>query len=234
MAATIRATGSLPCSELVKRLKSASWSSAMNNLQSEWAARGEVVSQRAASYGNVYAGSRAAMVFDCVMSRRRRYESVVLPLVAEFRLTPNAVSLRALAKRGPGLAGATRPYPFLRGDAEVIQRAAAGLERFRQDHGLDDDAAVRSWAEGAAAFERHQDDEPYVGSIKGIGIATFAYLRMRCGADAIKPDVRVREALGSLLFPLGDGSDLALLCVAGAAAEELGVTRLQLDQLLWW
>jgi hypothetical protein len=57
---------------------------------------------------------------------------------------------------------------------------------------------------------------------------------MRCGADAIKPDVRVREALGSLLFPLGDGSDLALLCVAGAAAEELGVTRLQLDQLLWW
>ena len=132
------------------------------------------------------------------------------------------------------LAGAPRPNPFLRGDAEVIQRAAAGLERFRQDHGLDDDAAVRSWAEGAAPFERHHDDEPYVGSIKGIGIATFAYLRMRCGADAIKPDVRVREALGSLLFPLGDGSDLALLCVAGAAAEELGVTRLQLDQLLWW
>src|ERR1039458_9793836 len=122
MAATIRATGSLSCSELVRRLKSASWSSAMNNLQSEWTARGEVATQRAASYGNVYAGSRAAMVFDCVMSRRRRYESVVLPLVAEFRLTPNAVSLRALAERGPGLAGATRPYPFLRGDAEVIQR----------------------------------------------------------------------------------------------------------------
>jgi hypothetical protein len=80
----------------------------MNNLQSEWTARGELATQRAASYGNVYAGSRAAMVFDCVMSRRRRYESVVLPLVAEFRLTPSAVSLRALAERGPGLATSPR------------------------------------------------------------------------------------------------------------------------------
>jgi hypothetical protein len=231
---TSRAIGSLSCGELITRLKSASWATAMNNLQSEWHARGEGATRRAATYGNVYAGSRAAMVFDCVMSRRRRYESVVLPLVEEFRLTPNAASLRVLAERGPGLAGARRSYPFMRGDAEVIQRVASGLEGFREEHGLDEEEAVRSWAEGAAPFERAHDAEPYVGSVKGIGIATFAYLRMRCGADAIKPDVRVRQALGSLLFPLGDGSDLALLCVAGAAAEELGVTRLQLDQLLWW
>lgn len=116
----------------------------------------------------------------------------------------------------------------------MIRKVAAGLERFRDEHGLDEETAVRRWAEGAAPFERHHDDEPCVGAIKGIGVATFAYLRMRCGADAIKPDVRVRSALGSLLFPLADGSDLALFCVAGAAAEELGVTRLQLNQLLWW
>jgi hypothetical protein len=206
----------------------------MTNLRSEWNEGGQVATQRAAAYGNQYTGSRAAMVFDCVMSRRRRYEKVVLPLVDEFTKTPPAASLRALAETGPGLAGPTRPYPFQRGDAYAIQQVAAGLERFRREHDLDEETAIRSWAEGAAPFERHHADEAYVGSVKGIGIATFAYLRMRCGADAIKPDVRVRAALGSLLFPLGDGSDLALLCVAGAAAEELGVTRLQLDQLLWW
>ena len=229
-----KATGSLDCTELIARLKSASWETAMANLRAEWAEAGGVATQRAAEYGNLYAGARAAMVFDCVMSRRRRYESVVLPLVADFKLTPSAVSLTDLAERGPGLTGLSRPYPFKRGEAETIRQVATGLERYREERSLGEEAAVRAWAGEAGAFERTPDLEPYVGSIKGIGVATFAYLRMRCGADAIKPDVRVRAGLGSLLFPLGDGSDLALLCVAGAAAVELGVTRLQLDQLLWW
>lgn len=45
------------------------------------------------------------MVFDCVMSRRRQYERVVLPLVDQFRLTPNAISLRALAEKAPAYMG---------------------------------------------------------------------------------------------------------------------------------
>jgi hypothetical protein len=229
-----RAVGSLDCDELIKRLKSASWPTAIANLRSEWERGGDAATRFAEEYGNVYRNVRAAMVFDCVMSRQRRYTTIVLPLVEQFKLTLNSRSLQVLAEEGPGLGGPGRTYPFRRGDAEAIRQVAAGLVRYCNDEELGEEAGVRAWADEAARFERRWFDDPYVGSVRGVGIATFAYLRMRCGADAIKPDVRVHSALGSLLLPLGDGSDLCTLCVAGAAAEELGVSRLQLDQLLWW
>ena len=128
-----RAVGSLECGELLARLKAANWATAMTNLRSEWKGRGADATARAAPYGGDYAGTRAAMVFDCVMSRRRRYESVVRPLVADFKLTPNAASLSVLAEHGPGSTGPSRSYPFRRGDALVIQQVAAALERFRNE-----------------------------------------------------------------------------------------------------
>jgi hypothetical protein len=190
--------------------------------------------ERARKYAGHYAGQRASMVFDCVMSRQRRYNAVVLPLVGAFGSTANSKSLAALAAQGPSEGDPGRTYPFKRGEADAIRQVAAGLARFCEERSMDDDTGVLAWAEQARAFERTPKSDPWLGDIKGIGLATFAYLRMRCGADAIKPDVRVRAALGSLLFPLGDGSDLDLLCVASAAAEELGASRLELDQLLWW
>ena len=72
----------------------------------------------------------------------------------------------------------------------------------------------------------------YVGSVSGIGVALFAYARMRSGADALKPDRRVREHLRRLGFPTPAGEG-ALLLVGEAAAEEVGIHRLALDQLLW-
>ncbi len=74
--------------------------------------------------------------------------------------------------------------------------------------------------------------DPYVGSVTGIGIALFCYLRMRSGADAIKPDVRVRKALEQFSFTIPAGG-AALLAVSSVLAAELGVSRLVLDQLLW-
>ena len=44
--------------------------------------------------------------------------------------------------------------------------------------------------------------ERFVGATNGIGPALFAYLRMRSGADALKPDLRVRESLNRLGFGL--------------------------------
>jgi len=224
----------MPCDELVVRLKEASWPKAMDNLRVLWAEGGQSARDQARQHGQRYRDRRAAMVFDCVMSRQRRYQSVVVPLVEEFVKTPNAASLRVLAEQGPRSQGPNRAYPFRRGDAAAIKAVAGGLVRFCDERHLGEEDGVTRWASEAGPFERNPKGEPYVGAVNGIGIATFAYLRMRCGADAIKPDVRVAAALGSLLFPLGDGSEHAILCVAGAAATELGVSRLELDQLLWW
>jgi hypothetical protein len=56
---------------------------------------------------------------------------------------------------------------------------------------------------------------------------------MRSGADALKPDFRVRQSLNRLGFQVPD-DEHATLIVAHAAASELAVSRLVLDQLLWW
>ena len=85
----------------------------------------------------------------------------------------------------------------------------------------------------AARFERAPQLEPYVGSVKGIGPAHFASLRMRSGADALRPDFRVRASLNRLGFEV-PSNEHGILIVAHAAAAELAVSRLVLDQLLWW
>jgi hypothetical protein len=58
-------------------------------------------------------------------------------------------------------------------------------------------------------------------------------MRMRCGADALKPDLRVARALRHLGFPVAGADGHALLVLARCVAAEIGVDLLTLDQLLW-
>ena len=64
--------------------------------------------------------------------------------------------------------------------------------------GLDEDAACATRAAGVGMLKHAHGLDPIVGSVRGIGPALFAYMRMRCGADALKPDLRVRNALRSV------------------------------------
>jgi len=114
-----------------------------------------------------------------------------------------------------------------------MQGVASGLRRYCQQHGSGEEEGVGRWARSAAPFEHAPKLEPYVGSVKGMGPALLAYLRMRCGADAIKPDLRVRDALNRLGFQVPN-DEHSILVVAHAAADHLRVYRLVLDQLLWW
>ena len=228
----LRSYASLSCEEVVERVKRVGWDTAMENLRAAWEVGGPNAIAQAEQFAARYAGRRAAMVFDCVISRQRGYRRVE-KLVEHFETTENAASLAELARLGPGEGSPEHHYPFMPGEAATIQAVAAGLVRYGEERGLDEEIAVRQWAVEAGQFERDPHGDPYVGT-KGIGVALFAYLRMRCFADAIKVDSRVKAVMGSLLFPLADGSDMSVLCVCGAAATELGVSRLQLDQLLWF
>jgi len=119
------------------------------------------------------------------------------------------------------------------GEGWTIQAVASGLVRFATERDLDDDHATRAWAESAAAFERTPQLEPYVGLVKGIGPVHFASMRMLSGADALRPDSRVRASLNRLGFQVPSGEH-GILIVAHAAAAELAMSRLALDQLLWY
>lgn len=204
------------------------WADAMTLLRGLLDRHGAEACEQAHGYGARYQGRRAAMVFDVVASRQRRYEARVLPMVDAFGRTPAAASLRSLADQGPG-----RGHGLRTSEGATMQAVAAGLVRFAAERNLDDDDGVRAWADSAAPFEHAPKLEPYVGSTNGIGPALFAYLRMRSGADALKPDLRVRDGLNNLGFEV-PSDEHAILIVAHAAASELGVSRLVLDQLLWW
>ena len=117
----------------------------------------------------------------------------------------------------------------------TIRGVATGFEHYRADRpelNLSDDAVVTAWAMSVEPVRLTPRLDPYVGAVSGIGIALFAYLRMRSGADGLKPDVRVRKHLARLGFPSPQG-EVALVLLGEAVAEEAGIRRLELDQLLW-
>jgi hypothetical protein len=203
------------------------WHDATEQLRARYRAHGGQARDRAATYGRRYQGRRAAMVFDVVLSRQRRYARVE-QLAEQFAQTEQGRSLEALSRLGPG-----GGYPLRPGEAATMQAVAGGLMRYSRTHDLEEEAGVRQWAVAAGVFEFAPRLDPYVGAAPGIGPALFAYLRMRCGADALKPDRRVHDTLRDLGYPVLYDPHSMLLVAHGAAAE-LGVGLLVLDQLLWW
>lgn len=67
------------------------------------------------------------------------------------------------------------------------------IEELKNTMGITGDYEVmEQWAKKADYRDLENDS---IGSIKGIGIATFQHLRMNFGADTVKPDQRVKEVL---------------------------------------
>lgn len=207
-----------------------SWNAAADQLRTLHSEHPEAA-RAADGYAERYAHRRASMVFDVVASHRRRYREVVLPAVRRFEAQWPDLTLAGLATGGP-FAGLG--LPAMRW--ATIVRVSGGFERYRDDQpvlaDVLDDELVFHWATAVEAVRLAPRLDSYVGAVPGIGIALFAYLRMRSGADAFKPDVRIRKHLGRLRFPIPAG-EAALLLVGEAAAEELAIRRLELDQLLW-
>lgn len=80
-----------------------------------------------------------------------------------------------------------------------MRRVSGGLRAYADYHGLDEEAAVLAWAQGAEPHEHAPRIDPWVGT-KGLDPALYCYLRMRSGGDSLKPDSRVRKGLQALGF----------------------------------
>jgi hypothetical protein len=221
-----RADGSSPLLAYLQH-QQPRWTAAVDALAAQYAERREQVERQVDQYANVYAGQRAAMVYDVVASRQRRYLERVQPLVKVFAARPAAESLAALAEHGPGPG-----LSLMAAETRTVQAVADGLRRYCAEHQLDDDAGVAAWAAETEAVRFAPRLDPYVGAVSGVGPALFAYLRMRSGADGLKPDGRVRLQLRQAGFVV-PVDPVSMLVLAEAVAEQLDLTRLALDQLLW-
>lgn len=64
----------------------------------------------------------------------------------------------------------------------------------------DDRTALRSWAKNANLEDWKNDP---IGSVKGVGLATFQYLRMMGGVDTVMPDKIVKRVINNILKEAG-------------------------------
>jgi hypothetical protein len=170
------------------------------------------------------------MVFDVVASRQRNYDKKVQRLVELYEQAWPEETLSGLAA-----VGSRSGFSLMDEEWMTVIGVAGALGRFERDRGLSgasNDDVVNAWAIEVEPIRFSPRLDPYVGSVKGIGPALFAYLRMRSGADALKPDGRLRRKMLGLGFPVPP-DDTGLILLAEAAAEDLKVGRLYLDQLLW-
>jgi hypothetical protein len=182
----------------------------------------------AEQYAAVYAGRRGSMVVDVVSSRQRRYDSRVLPLVHRWEAKHPVGTLEALADDPPDAA----TYGLLHSEPTTMRTVARNLLDLASSLNVDEDGVCIRWAAGVQGLEHAHTLDPVVGAVLGIGPALFAYMRMRCGADALKADLRVAMGLRELGFTF-PGDVHSIMVLARAAATEIDFDLLALDQLLW-
>jgi hypothetical protein len=180
----------------------------------------DLAQKLAATYASRYNNRRGAMVVDVVASAARNYDRVEQTIVPGFeRLAHNNPTLEALAKADPAQ---LKRLGLRTNEPNTMIEVAKGLIQFGSERNITgDDAICRAWG------------DPYVG-VKGIGIALYAYLRMRAGADAIKPDVWVARLLQQYGATIRNPKDaLEVMQCAEQVALAAKISRLTLDQMLW-
>lgn len=176
-----------------------------------------------------YAGKRGAMVVDVVASRQRKYSTRVLKIVREWSASVPFPTLKELAANPLD----KELFGLREAESATITNVARGLLEFGIDFGIEDEDLICSgWAKVVEEFRFAPKLDPYVGSVDGMGIALFAYLRKLSGTDAIKPDLRVRQRLQSLGFEVPDGSQ-GLMMLCEILADELNIPRSSFDSYLW-
>jgi len=208
------------------------WTQAMVSLQNLFQTHGAEAQEKAKEISKRYEGARALSVVDVVASRQRKYISRVIPMVDKYRNSREDHSLNQLRTKSPTDILQLRTS---QDEGGVMQGVATGLLEFGEKYGLEsDDLICEQWAKWVEPVVFAPKLDPYVGSIKGIGPALFAYLRIFCGADTLKPDVQTEKMFKKLGFNVPEKNNNALLLTAKAAAEELGTSMVVIDQLLWW
>lgn len=204
------------------------WRDAVGMLKALAEERGASARAAALHYSLVYAGRRGSMVVDAVASRQRRYKSRVLPLVKQWEFEHPEPTLETLANAPPEPAR----YGLQSAEPITMRTVARNLLDLANSLQIDEDRTCSTWAESVRGLEHAHNLDPVVGAVPGIGPALFAYLRMRCGADALKPDLRVAKALRGLGFTVPEDTH-SIMVLARAAAAEIDFDLLSLDQLLW-
>ena len=116
---------------------------------------------------------------------------------------------------------------------QVAREVAAYLVRVKQQKNIGDLDALIYWANNAAL--NGWDKDP-IGSIKGVGINTYQYLRMMGGVDTVMPDKIVKRVIYEILDKAGvkhPANDIEFVLAVEAFAPETGFRAIELCWMTW-
>jgi hypothetical protein len=185
----------------------------------------------------IWQSTPALRVIDCVLSLRKKYDTVVLPRVRtfgeRFPEIESCADLRAMIDRYPD------PLSFLNetltmnspGKADALVGVLDYMIDIQQRFpGETEPTRLGEWARWA-----RPGDFLTVG-VRGFALAGFQYLRMLFGAETVKPDVHILAYAERVLRRriAGNASaEVGAVYVYERAGELLGRSARQIDIAIW-
>ena len=178
-----------------------------------------------------WGGSVVLMVVDAAFtSIGLNYFKSVVPKVFQFKEsyvdTGLITSLRDLADAD------TEPLRVIwrnRRSWHVAKNVARRLLKF----GDSDREMLRNWASSSELDGWSSDP---IGSIKGVGLITYQYLRMMGGVDTVMPDKIVKRVLNEVFIEAGLDpvyDDIEFIYRVEEAARECGYRPIELCWMTW-
>jgi len=115
-----------------------------------------------------------------------------------------------------------------------VARSVVGhLSTVKAHYEISDRDALIHWAQNAP-LDGWEDDP--VGSISGVGINTYQYLRMMGGIDTVMPDKIVKKVIYEILSAAGmeyPAGDLEFIRLVERLAPETGYRAIELCWMTW-
>jgi hypothetical protein len=167
---------------------------------------------------------------DAVLSINRKYYKFVVPRITCFQNNySNITTLKDLLNliEEKGIEGFSECWNY-KHDARVevlyslINRLIEISEKYRSSSEIE---SLRLWAKETSP----KDYKNF--NVKGIGLATYQYIRMMFGASTVKPDVHIKRTISNILNR--NVSDIESIDLFEQSCKDLGVNTATIDHNLW-
>jgi hypothetical protein len=166
-----------------------------------------------------------ATIVDSILQAGLNYRSVVEPRVVRvIQVWPDARTTSAFLDHiaNYGLDPVLAPWT---GDVKPDRIKA--LASFLKEHGIEDEAALRSW------LENNPQARQLVLSISGVGNKTFDYISSLVGVETTAIDVHLRRFVVDAGVDATKGSYDQVQALLRDVADELQVSERSLDRAIW-
>lgn len=178
-----------------------------------------------------YGGNVALMLIDAsFMSLGLNYFTAVVPAVLKIRELMPEINLEKL--RDVDIEELRQIWKNRR-SWNVARNIADYLCQLKEVEGCDDRRALRLWASKSNLEEWRGDP---IGSIKGVGINTYQYLRMMGGIDTVMPDRIVKRVINDILTRSDYEAveeDMAFIRKVHEISEITGYRAIELCWMTW-